>query len=109
YQLSHPVQATEAMTRLAKAFDCLTTPASKKAYDEAHFPHLKPRPPVVATSRVPTAIASDTTETTPVPPSVPAPAPAVTGPVWGQGAPPLGQGPAAPPPVRPSAEAAPAP
>src|SRR5947207_1177923 len=25
YQLSNPVQATEAMTRLAKAFDCLTS------------------------------------------------------------------------------------
>src|SRR6267142_4872132 len=44
YQLSHPTQATEAMMRLAKAFDCLTCAAAKKAYDQAHFPQLAPRP-----------------------------------------------------------------
>jgi hypothetical protein len=64
YQLSHPALATEAMMRLAKAFDCLTNPQLKKAYDAAQFPHLTlPQP----AARVPTALASDTTETTPVP------------------------------------------
>jgi hypothetical protein len=34
YQLAHPEQVTEAMTRLAKAFDCLSNQEAKKAYDE---------------------------------------------------------------------------
>ncbi len=35
YQMRYPEQATEAMQRLARAFDCLTDPAGKKAYDAA--------------------------------------------------------------------------
>jgi hypothetical protein len=105
YQLSHPLQATEAMMRLAKAFDCLTSASAKKAYDQAHFPHLQPRPPVLPSARVPTTVAADTTETTPVPsaPPVapsPAPVPPPAEPGWWNGAPPLWQGEAAPPPVR---------
>jgi hypothetical protein len=33
YQMRYPEQATEAMRLLARAFDCLTDPAGKKAYD----------------------------------------------------------------------------
>jgi hypothetical protein len=35
YQLNHPEEVTEGMNRLARAFSCLTDPASKKAYDSA--------------------------------------------------------------------------
>jgi hypothetical protein len=35
YQMRYPEQATEAMRLLARAFDCLTDPAGKKAYDVA--------------------------------------------------------------------------
>jgi hypothetical protein len=35
YQMRYPEQATEAMRLLARAFDCLTDPAGKKAYDNA--------------------------------------------------------------------------
>jgi hypothetical protein len=35
YQMRYPEQATEAMRLLARAFDCLTDPAGKKAYDAA--------------------------------------------------------------------------
>jgi len=72
YQLSHCTLATEAMTHLAKAFDCLTTPERKRAYDAAHFPHLVPAAPVLPSARVPTILASDTAETTPLPSSPPA-------------------------------------
>jgi hypothetical protein len=33
YQLKHPEQVTEALTRLAQAFDCLTHPERRQAYD----------------------------------------------------------------------------
>jgi hypothetical protein len=33
YQMRYPEQATEAMRLLARAFDCLTDPAGKRAYD----------------------------------------------------------------------------
>src|SRR5262245_26251119 len=33
YQLAHPDQVTEAMTRLAQAFDCLRNQEARKAYD----------------------------------------------------------------------------
>jgi hypothetical protein len=33
YQMRYPEQATEAMQLLARAFDCLTDPVGKKAYD----------------------------------------------------------------------------
>jgi hypothetical protein len=33
YQLAHPDLVTEAMTRLAQAFDCLCNPEARKAYD----------------------------------------------------------------------------
>lgn len=33
YQLAHPDQVTEAMTLLAKAFDCLSNQEARKAYD----------------------------------------------------------------------------
>ena len=102
YQLSHPMLATEAMTRLAKAFDCLTSPQCKKAYDAAHFPHLIVGPPVLPQSRVRTAIASDTAETTAVPATAPTPKPAESppeNPIQWQSA-------AAPPPVRQAAEIA---
>jgi hypothetical protein len=105
YQLSNPELATEAMKRLAQAFDCLTTPKSKKAYDDSHFP-LPALP--LSSPRVPTTLAHDTTETTPVPatpPPRPAPAPLASAPahdaaaqwarqelVW--------KAPSAPPPVR---------
>jgi hypothetical protein len=121
YQLTHPALATEAMTRLAKAFDCLTNPATKAAYDQAHFPHLIVAAPV-ASSRTPTAIASDTASTMPAP-VVPPPQPmwlSETPLDWKPvAAPPPqrqpGEGtrapdnPAAPPPIRmpPSATAAP--
>src|SRR5262249_39675677 len=36
-QLIHPEEATEAMTRLAQAFVCLTDPEAKRAYDETLF------------------------------------------------------------------------
>src|SRR4051812_45940295 len=42
YQLTHPELATEAMTRLAQALNCLTDPATKRAYDSTHFPGLVP-------------------------------------------------------------------
>src|SRR5438552_662358 len=58
YQLSNPALATEAMTCLAKAFDCLTNEQCKKAYDAAHFPHLACAAPRLPSSRVQTAIAS---------------------------------------------------
>jgi hypothetical protein len=91
YQLTHPVVATEAMMRLAKAFDCLTNPMAKKAYDKAHFPNLVA--PALPPSRIPTALASDTTETKPVSPVPPTPK------WWNE--PPLDWKPAvAPPPVR---------
>jgi hypothetical protein len=64
YQLTHPAQATEAMTRLAKAFDCLTTPAAKKAYDQAHFPQLAAPPAMSA--RTLTTVSSDTGPLTPI-------------------------------------------
>ena len=35
YQMRYPEQATEAMRLLARAFDCLTDPAGKRAYDSA--------------------------------------------------------------------------
>lgn len=44
YQLTHPEQVTEAMNRLAQAFNCLSDPAAKKAYDTAHFPERLPPP-----------------------------------------------------------------
>jgi hypothetical protein len=105
YQLSHPELATEAMKRLAQAFDCLTNPQAKKAYDAAHFPQAAPPP--VASARVPTAIAHDTVETAPAPalPVVPAPPPpAVPAPPgspdwWTQQQPSWKEG-AVPPPVR---------
>jgi hypothetical protein len=77
YQLSNPMLATEAMTQLAKAFDCLTTPERKKVYDAAHFPKLPPAGPGLASPRAATVLASDTAETTPIPdtksPPVPRP------------------------------------
>ena len=77
YQLSHPMLATEAMTQLAKAFDCLTTPERKKAYDAAHFPQLPPAVAGLPSARAATVLASDTAETTPIPdikpPCVPRP------------------------------------
>jgi hypothetical protein len=63
YQLSHAALATEAMTHLAKVFDCLTTPERKKAYDDAHFPHLPTPSPKLPSSRITTTLASDTAET----------------------------------------------
>jgi hypothetical protein len=33
YQLNHPDEATEALNRLASAFNCLTDPAAKQTYD----------------------------------------------------------------------------
>jgi hypothetical protein len=39
YQMRYPEQATEAMRLLARAFDCLTDPAGKKAYDAALLGH----------------------------------------------------------------------
>jgi hypothetical protein len=44
YQLQHPELATEAMTRLAQAFICLTDSGSKRSYD-AQFPGLPTIPP----------------------------------------------------------------
>jgi hypothetical protein len=88
YQLSCPELATEAMQRLAQAFDCLTSAQAKKSYDATCIP--KP-PQVVSTARVPTALAHDTAQivpVSPVPPSAvplapPAPAPATPdSPVW---------------------------
>ncbi|HYV35694.1 MAG TPA: hypothetical protein VE988_08315 [Gemmataceae bacterium] len=59
YQLSQPMLATEAMTQLAKAFDCLTDLERKKAYDAAHFRKL----PTAPSSRMPTKIDNDTAQT----------------------------------------------
>ena len=78
YQLSHSALATEAMTRLAKAFDCLTDPERKKAYDAAHFPQLATTG-VAATakgalSRAPTKLAADTDTTPALPAWLQAPA-----------------------------------
>lgn len=42
YQLTHPELATEAMNCLARALVCLTDPAAKKAYDQAHSPEGAP-------------------------------------------------------------------
>jgi hypothetical protein len=99
YQLSHAALATEAMTHLAKVFDCLTTPERKKAYDSAHFPHLPPPQPKLPSSRVPTALASDTAETASLP-SNPA-TPTATPPGGSRPQTPLAWQPAAaPPPVR---------
>jgi hypothetical protein len=39
YQMRYPEQATEAMRLLATAFDCLTDPAVKKAYDASLHGH----------------------------------------------------------------------
>jgi hypothetical protein len=64
YQLSHPCQATEAMMRLAKAWDCLTNPQSKKEYDAIHCPQASAPQPA---ARVQTALLHDTVETAPVP------------------------------------------
>ena len=49
YQLTHPEQVTEAMNRLAQAFNCLSDPAAKKAYDTTHFPDRVPAPPPAPT------------------------------------------------------------
>lgn len=38
YQLTHSELVTEAMTRLAQAFDCLRDPAARKAYDATLLP-----------------------------------------------------------------------
>jgi hypothetical protein len=97
YQLSHPALATEAMTRLAKAFDCLTDPERKRAYDMAHWPDRVPP----LQSRTPTVIANDTVETTPAPETPPAPPAGAPG--WWSEPPPVraSQGtPVEPPPVR---------
>src|SRR5581483_1860786 len=48
YQLTHEALVTEAMNRLAQAFNCLTDPIAKQAYDQANFPHLAPPPSRVA-------------------------------------------------------------
>jgi hypothetical protein len=103
YQLSHPGLATEAMTHLAKAFDCLTTPERKKTYDAEHFPHLPPAAPALPSARVPTTLASDTAETTPLPyaPTPPCGRRAEPSLKW--------QPSAAPPPVRTPADGPPAP
>jgi hypothetical protein len=102
YQLSNPMLATEAMTHLAKAFDCLTTPERKKAYDTATFPHLPPPQPKLPSSRVATTLASDTAETASLP-SNPS-NPTATPPCGSRPAAPLAwQSAAAPPPVRLSA------
>jgi hypothetical protein len=94
YQLTHPALATEAMTRLAKAFDCLTNQDAKKAYDQTYFPHLAVAAPL-ASSRTPTTIANDTAATTPAPATPPAPVP-----VWWTEVPRDWQAAVAPPPVR---------
>jgi hypothetical protein len=99
YQLSNPALATEAMTHLAKAFDCLTTPERKKAYDAATFPHLPPPQSKLQSSRTPTVLASDTAETSSLP-SHP-PNPTATPPSGSRPQAPLAWQPAAaPPPVR---------
>src|SRR3954447_6324154 len=49
YQMRYPEQATEAMRLLARAFDCLTDPAGKKAYATALL-----APSAVATIEPPT-------------------------------------------------------
>src|ERR1700683_3924213 len=49
YQMRYPEQATEAMRLLARAFDCLTDTARKKAYDPALL-----GPSAVATIEPPT-------------------------------------------------------
>jgi hypothetical protein len=69
YQLSFPELATEAMKRIAQAFDCLTTPQNKKAYDAVRFPAA----PLAASPRVPTTLAHDTVQTKPVSATPPAP------------------------------------
>lgn len=52
YQLTHPEAVTEALNCLARAFDCLTDPEAKKAYDAALFPErtAPPSPPVAQSS-----------------------------------------------------------
>lgn len=62
YQLAHPDQATEAMTWLAKAFDCLSNQEAKKAYDAELLGQPAPK---------------KNTQTVPAsPPSPPTPSPA---------------------------------
>jgi hypothetical protein len=98
YQLSHPAQATEAMTRLAKALDCLTDPKRKLEYDRATFPGL-PSQPLVPTARVPTTIDHDTAET-------PLPAEVLDQDWWAKGgSQPAWSAAGMPPPVRAAAEA----
>jgi hypothetical protein len=65
YQLAHPDQATEAMTRLAKAFDCLSNQEARKAYDAEL---LGPRAPKKSTQAVPAPPASPSSAPTPVSP-----------------------------------------
>jgi hypothetical protein len=66
YQLSHPALATEAMMHLAKAYDCLTNPVRKRAYDTLTFPHLATAQAPVHSARHPTVLDTDTAETAPV-------------------------------------------
>jgi hypothetical protein len=88
YQMLHPEQATEAMTRLAEAFICLTEPARKQAYDQtllgdrrnAAAPEAKAAPPLPAPPGARPAVVVPTA--TPPPPS-PAPPPEPRDPlVW---------------------------
>jgi hypothetical protein len=96
YQLTHAALATEAMTRLARAFDCLTNPAAKKAYDEAHFPQLPKAQAPLSSSRTPTVVSTDTAKSLPAAPAPPAPAQ----PVWWGEQQPSWQKPGEAPPVR---------
>jgi hypothetical protein len=86
YQLAHPDQVTEAMNRLAQAFDCLSNPAAKKAYDAVLFPDRAApveAPPPLAPSpvvEVPAPPPAEAVPPAPVPPAVSPLAPVTTDP-----------------------------
>jgi len=76
YQLTHPEAVTEAMNRLAQAFDCLSNPTTKRAYDAVLLPDRVPATPEPA---APTPVTEAAAPTVAPPPAQVAEAPASAG------------------------------
>lgn len=93
YQLAHPEEVTEALNRVAQAFDCLTNPTTKQAYDAVLFPDRvapvatpvpPPAPPLVELAPIaPPAVAVEPLPLVPVPASTSDPLAWLYGP-WSQ-------------------------
>jgi len=80
YQLAQPDLVTEAMNRIAQAFDCLRDPEAKQVYDARLLgpkstPGAKRAAPVLA-AKAPVSLAKPAVETVAVQPTATLPAPA---------------------------------